>query len=162
MNASEFSTLLHKASTTDDPEVLADINEAIESGAIDFREYIGETLRKCDELEQTQAGIDYEIKRLQALKMERQVRADNLRKMVQWTLEQVGESEWTDDLHTIRIKRNPWKVVIDSEALVPRAFIREVVKMVETIDKVAIKEALQAGVPVEGCRLIQDMRMEIK
>ena len=158
----DFIGLLTKASLTDDPLVLADINEAIESGSIDFVKYIGDTLRLCDELNMTQVGIDAEIKRLEALKLQREVRANNLRKLVQWVLEQMGETQWSDDLHTVLIKRNPPKVVVDNEALVPRAFIKEKVTVVEALDKVAIKDALQHGIPVDGCRLIQDMRMEVK
>lgn len=162
MNSHEFSKLLVRASTTDDPELLAQIRMAIEDGEVDFQEHIGETLRIADELTMTITGIDAEIERLQALRLEREVRVKSLHGYVQWTLEQVGQSAWHDTLHTIRIKRNPPKVVVESESLVPAEYRKVEVKTVESIDKKAIKQAIESGVPVDGCKLIQEYRMEIK
>lgn len=162
MTGKEFTRLLTKAATTDDPELLAQVTLAIEEGEVDFREHITDTLRLADELNMTIVGIDSEIKRLEVLKLEREARVKRLRGYVQWTLEQVGESQWHDELHTVLIKRNPPKVVIESEALVPSEYRKVTIKEVESIDKKAIAEAIKNGVPVDGCKLIQEFRMEIK
>ena len=162
MNNVHFIGLLTKASMTDDPEVLAELREVIESREVDFVEYIGETLNLANDLRMTCNGIDSEIKRLESLKLEREVRAKNLHSLVQWTLEQLGQTEWFDDLHTVRIKRNPPKVQVDNEGLVPEEYRKVRIVESESIDKVAIMEALKNGVTVEGCRLVQEYRMEVK
>ena len=162
MTGREFTRLLTKAATTDNPEVLAELTEAIESGEVDFMKHMTETLRLADELNMTIVGIDSEIKRLQVLKLEREVRVKRLHGYIQWTLEQVGESQWHDELHTVLIKRNPPKVVVENESLVPTEHRVIKTKTEESIDKNAIAEAIKNGVPVDGCKLIQELRMEIK
>ena len=162
MNRVHFIGLLNQAANTDDPEVLARLAEAIQEHEVDFVEYIGDTLRFIDEHRMSIVGIDAEIRRLENLKAEREARANRLESHIQWALEQIGQSDWSDDLHTVRLKRNPPKVVIESEALIPRTYIKETYKVIESIDKAAIKEALNNGIPVEGCKLVQDWRMEIK
>ena len=162
MNHVHLTGLLARVALTDDPEVLAELHEAIESGEVNFVDYISDTLRHCDELNMTLAGIDSEIERLNALKLERVLRAKRLHGYVQYALEQIGQTQWLDTLHTVLLKRNPPKVVIESEAIIPREYIREVITTTEKVDKVAIKEALTNGIPVEGCKLVQEWRMEIK
>ena len=81
---------------------------------------------------------------------------------MQWTLEQLGQTEWFNELHTVRLKRNPPKVQVDNEGLVPSEYRKTRIVESESIDKVAIMEALKNGVTVEGCRLVQDIRMEVK
>jgi len=162
VNNIHFIGLLTKASMTDDPEVLAELREVIESREVDFVEYIGETLNLANDLRITCNGIDSEIKRLEALKLEREVRAKSLESLVQWTLEQLGQTEWFNELHTVRLKRNPPKVQVDNEGLVPSEYRKTRIVESESIDKVAIMEALKNGVTVEGCRLVQDIRMEVK
>ena len=157
-----FIGLLNKAAHTDDPEVLASLQSAVMDNEVDFVNYIGETLDLANELKMTLKGIEAEQKRLDNLHMERTQRIERLEKMVQWVLEQVGQTEWHNDLHTVRLKRNPPKVVIESEAMVPRAFIKETYEVKETIDKRAIKDALENGIPVEGCKLTQDWRLEVR
>ena len=162
MNNIHFIGLLTKASMTDDPEVLAELREVIESREVDFVEYIGETLNLANELRIANKGIEAEVHRLQSLQMEREVRIKSLESLVQWTLEQLGQTEWFNDLHTIRLKRNPPKVQVDNEGLVPEEYRKVRTVESESIDKVAIMEALKNGVTVEGCRLVQDIRMEVK
>ena len=162
MTRVHFTGLLAMASTTDDPEVLAELQTAIQDGEVNFTEYIGETLDAAHELKFTIPAIDAEIARLEALKLERETRAKSLERQVQWYLEQVGQSEWHDNLRTVRIKRNPPKVVIESEALLAPDYWKRTIKESLSVDKEKIKATLQQGIPVDGAKLVTEYRMEVK
>jgi seryl-tRNA synthetase len=60
----------------------------------------------------------------------------------------------------IKLKQNPIKVVVDNEELIGDEFKKT--KEVKTIDKTAIKNAIENGVIVLGAHLEQANRVEIK
>ena len=60
----------------------------------------------------------------------------------------------------IRIRRNPPRVGIASEAMIPVDFKTEIVTT--KIDKTAIREALKVGKPVPGASLEQTQRLEVR
>jgi hypothetical protein len=60
----------------------------------------------------------------------------------------------------LAIRKNPPKVVIDNESLVPDEFVRT--KIVTELAKNEIKYAIQAGRDVPGAHLEQTERLEIK
>jgi hypothetical protein len=64
----------------------------------------------------------------------------------------------TDQFH-VKIRNNPPKVSIVSEALLPDEFKEEVSTI--HLDKNAIKEAIKAGNPVAGAILTQDQRLHV-
>ncbi|MDU5647664.1 MAG: siphovirus Gp157 family protein [Haemophilus parainfluenzae] len=57
------------------------------------------------------------------------------------------------DLFTIKRRKNPARVIVSDEAAIPREFIRE--KVTTSVDKTAIKKALNAGQAVTGAFLEQ-------
>lgn len=59
---------------------------------------------------------------------------------------------------SIKIKRNPAKVVITNDRLLPPEYVR----IVKEAEKAKIKEALAAGETVEGAILEHSERLEIK
>ncbi len=61
---------------------------------------------------------------------------------------------------SITIQKNPHKVVITDENIIPSDFLET--KEVQSIDKAKVKEALKNGDEVPGCELIQEKRVSIK
>lgn len=62
----------------------------------------------------------------------------------------------------LRVKNNPAAVAIDDERMIPAEFMRQPVAPPAAPDKTAIKAALQKGIDVQGARLVQGQRIEIK
>ena len=60
----------------------------------------------------------------------------------------------------IRIRKNPHRVCIASESLIPEDFKEEV--MTIKVDKNGIRDALKAGKPVPGATLEQTQRLEVR
>ena len=60
----------------------------------------------------------------------------------------------------IRIRKNPHRVGIATESLIPSEFKAEIITT--KIDKTAIREALKAGKPVPGASLEQTQRLEVR
>lgn len=63
---------------------------------------------------------------------------------------------------SIKIKTNPPAVDVYDEKMLPAEFMRQAAPPPPAPDKTAIKAALQKGVDVQGARLVQGSRVEIK
>lgn len=70
-----------------------------------------------------------------------------------------GLSELPGQLVIYKFKLNPHKLVIDDESLIPDLYKREV-KSIE-IRKDAIKDELKMGSEIPGCRITQDVSLQL-
>jgi predicted nucleic acid-binding Zn-ribbon protein len=145
---------------TDDPEVVAMFEDAIEEAGENFREYIVQAMDIIANLKMSSEAIKLEIARLQSLLTERNTRAERLENAVKRHMEMVELKEIVTDLYTLKLRKNPPKVEILEEVVVPSEY--KVEKVSFTIDKKAIADALKNGVPVDGARLINTTRLEVK
>lgn len=158
--AYNLADLISQLEHTDDPEVVAMFEDAVEEAGESFREYVTTCLDLCADLSMSVEAIETEIERLQLLKAERKSRALRLQDAVKKYMEMVGTSEIVTDLYTVKVRRNPPKVEITDELIIHKEYKREVIEY--KLDKKAIAEALKAGVVVDGARLIQTNRLEVK
>lgn len=161
--AYNLADLLDQIMHTDDPEIEALLDDAIEEAQESFRDYVTQAISNSKQLEQTVEAIDLEIKRLQELKASRNSRADRLRNAVKRYCEMLGITEIVTDLYTIKWRRNPPSVIIEDEAILMAAYPEYVTqKVTQTINKKLVGETLKSGVAVEGARLHIGTRIEIK
>lgn len=63
---------------------------------------------------------------------------------------------------SISIKKNPASVEIYEAGLIPSEFMKQAPLPPPTIDKTAIKNAINSGKEVTGAKIVQGMRIEIK
>jgi hypothetical protein len=145
---------------TDDPEVVAMFEDAIEEAGENFREYIVQAMDIAANLKMSAEAIKLEQERLHNLRNERLTRAERLENAVKRYMEMVELKEVVTDLYTLKLRKNPPKVEILEEVVVPSEY--KVEKLSFTIDKKAIADALKNGVPVDGARLINTTRLEVK
>jgi len=75
-----------------------------------------------------------------------------------WQLEQWGVKRVEGQKFSFIVKKNPPSVEIEDEKLIPAEFI----EYNPTISKARIKDALTEGKEVQGAKLIQKTRLEIK
>lgn len=155
-----LAKLLDDMMHTDDPEVVAMFDDAVEEAQEDFKDYVVQAINNSRELESTVEAIDVEIKRLQELKALRVNRAQRLRDAVKRYCEMLGVTEIVTSLFTIKWRKNPPSVIIDDEAIIDAHYKTE--KVTITVNKKLIAETLKSGVPVDGAHLHIGTRIEIK
>lgn len=91
-----------------------------------------------------------------------QQRADSLSSYLLLHLQAVGIKKIEHTDFTIAVRENPPAVLVEDEALIPRAYYVNVPKPEDRLDKEAVKRDLKAGVDVPGARLFKGNRVDIK
>ena len=138
-------------------EGLEDTLESIEGPMTDKIESIIKLYRS--KLAEADA-IDLEVKRLQARMNKLNKDADWLFEYAESNMKLAGINEVKSPLFTIKLGKNPAKVVINEASLIPEQYIRH--SLTVTTDKNAIKDALKEGKEVPGCGLVNDIVLKIK
>lgn len=95
-------------------------------------------------------AIDGEIKRLQAMKKTEQNKQEALKDYLRTNMENMGVKKIECDLFTITLRKPVDVVSIDNPDDIPRDYY----KVVESIDKTLIKQALKDGHDVKGASLV--------
>lgn len=107
--------------------------------------------------------IDAEIARLQALKARRQKIAAGLREYLRAQMEVAGIERISCPLFDLKLKKNPPKVEVLDEAMIPSGFwvTPEPTPPEPRLDKKALAKALKDGAVLPGVRLVQATRLEV-
>jgi len=158
--AYKLADLMNQMMHTDDPEVVAMFEDAIEEAGENFREYIVQAMDIAANLKMSAEAIKLEQERLHNLRNERITRAERLENAVKRYMEMVDVKEVVTDLYTLKLRKNPPKVEIVDEIMISKEYV--VQKTTYSADKKAIADALKNGVPVDGARLINTTRLEVK
>ena len=103
--------------------------------------------------------IDAEIKRLQALKKQREKASEYLKERIKHAMDTFSIEEIKTPLVKINFRKSE-TVEVDDVNLLPLTY--KVVKITEQADKAAIKAALKDGVDVTGCRIETHRNLQIK
>jgi len=106
----------------------------------------------------TQALIRSEIERLKNLLVNEEKKEENLKRLVMIGMKVAGIPKMDFGTFGAKIAKNPPRLEID-----PNANLKPYTKieMVEKVDKMAIKADLKEGKSVDGCRLVQEERIDI-
>jgi hypothetical protein len=103
-------------------------------------------------------AIDQEIKRLQALKKQKEKAVDVLKSYLLQAVENFGS--FSSGFFTFSTRKSSSVEVFCDVNDLPKEF--KSVKVTETADKTAIKKALQSGINIEGCAIIEKHNLAIK
>ena len=103
--------------------------------------------------------IDAEIKRLQALKKQREKASEYLKERIKHAMDTFSIEEIKTPLVKINFRKSE-SVEVDDVNQLPAAF--KVVKVTEQADKAAIKAAIKDGIDVAGCRIETHRNLQIK
>ncbi|MCX7509559.1 siphovirus Gp157 family protein [Delftia tsuruhatensis] len=157
----EWLTLSRQLSEMDfDAQTIADTLEGSEQ-QMALEEKVQGYEMVARNIEAPVAAIDAEIERLQALKATYMNRSKSLRMRVLKTMQDLGVQKITCPLFEVSRRKNPSRVVLFEESLVPSRFWKKP-EVELTVDKKAVKDALDAGEDVQGARLEQSERLQIK
>jgi hypothetical protein len=74
-----------------------------------------------------------------------------------YVLNNMGGKEVITPFGVMKLRKNPPSVVVDDIAKIPTEFQKQKIEV--TVDKTAIKKAIQAGENVPGCRLEQTEKL---
>ena len=142
-----------------DPQTLADTMEAVE-GELEMK---AESYAKVmKNLEADVAGIKAEIDRLSERKKTIENNIKRMKEALQYSMETTGKTKFKTELFSFSVRNNAPKVVMDEEYLenVPERFLKY---SDPTINRTAIKEAIQNGEDLEGiAHLEQSTSLTIK
>lgn len=111
------------------------------------------------EIDATIDIIDAEIKRLQALKKQREKASEYLKERIKHAMDTFQIDEIKTPLVKINFRKSE-TVEVDDVNQLPSLY--KVVKVTEQADKAAIKAALKDGVEVVGCRIETHRNLQIK
>lgn len=117
------------------------------------------TLKYARRLELDEEAVDSEINRLKALKTQITNKRASIVRLIEYSMDRQELNEINcGSIRAVR-KLNPPKVVVDEGVTLSSQWSRT--KIVIEPDKTKIKEALKNGEQIDGCRLQQDVRIEI-
>lgn len=139
-----------------DIELLQDTLEAIEEPIKDKVENIGKLIRK---FESESLAIESEIKRLQDRNSRSKRNAERLKEYVSENLQRASIDKVEGSLFTYSFRKSTSVNVID-ESMIPKEYVNE--KVVSSVDKKAVGDALKKGVIVAGCELVTKQNLQFK
>ena len=142
-----------------DPRTLADTMEGIEGELEVKAENYAKVIRN---LEADVTGIKAEIDRLSERKKTIENNIKRMKEALQVSMETTGKTKFKTELFSFSVRNNAPKVVMDEEYIenVPERFLKY---SEPTINRTAIKEAIQNGENLEGlAHLEQSKSITIK
>ena len=87
-------------------------------------------------------------------------KVEHLQNYVLTNMKAIGKDKVECALFKVSVRNNPASVVVDESAVVPKEFV--VTKVTESVDKKALKTALEEGLVVEGVSLVRSNSLSIK
>lgn len=126
--------------------IKSEIENQLDSKSTDLIKYIRT-------LDLEMQSIEAEEKRLKELKNSKKKKIENLKSFIMSVMQTNDMKKITTSIGNITLRNNPESVLVENEDSIPKFFKK--IETKETIDKKAIKAAIQSGTEVEGCKLIR-------
>ena len=157
--AEQYRAFLEMLSDTDndlsiDDQVVTDTLEAIEG------EFEVKAVNTAAVIKTVQAEADAIAEAMKSMKARQKAlenRADSLKSYLLHNMQAMGLQKIKHPYFNISVNKSPESVFIQDESLIGDEFK----KVVVTIDKTLIKEALKAGDNVAGCALVRGEHLRI-
>lgn len=125
----------------------------------DIHTKIENTCKVIKEIEADSIGIDEEIKRLSALKKQKENAVKKLKEYVEFEMNGIGLTKVEGKLFKISFRTTKAVNITDQSKLEERFINR---KVTETANKTEIKKAIKNGEIIEGAELIENKSLQIK
>lgn len=122
--------------------------------AIDYKSKLTASIGYSRNLDLTSEAIKNEIDRLTAMKKAVDDRNNRFKEYVKNSMEALGTLKVETELGTLSVAKNPVSVEVYDESMIADEYKKE--KVTVTIDKTAIKNAINSGRDVQGARLIEN------
>ncbi len=157
--ADEYRQLLDLAASEEaDEESFGAALDAMQGEITTRAVSLAQVARNLESFEQQiEAAIEAMSKRANRSKQ----RAESIRTYIKEQMERAGISKLDSPFFALAIRKNPPRLIVAEDALIPRDYLRVIPERLEP-NKPEIAKALKAGVDVDGCRLEATTRLEIK
>lgn len=150
-----YLTLLSNQNEMDE-EVFIDTLSSIEESISLKAENIGKLIKSIEGETDT---VDKEIKRLQAIKKQKQNKVSSLKEYLLNEMKRLNAPRIKTDYMTISIRNNPQSVNVLDETRIDRAYF---VPTEPRLDKRALLEDMKAGLVVDGAELQRTESLQLK
>lgn len=138
-------------------ELTPELEEALLINSENFAVKVEGYATSIHQFEAFAEAADAEIKRLMALKKSAQGAAKRLKDNLAYGMEVMGYDKVDMGLHKLSF-RNSTAVNITDEVRIPNQYI----KVETSIDKMALKKDLQAGMVIEGAELVTNRNLQLR
>jgi hypothetical protein len=156
--AQNYNNLLDLLENPDIPQDV--INKSLEEVEEDFNVKAENICKLIKSVELEAKAIKEEERRLADRRKSLEHRVVNLKAYLNGTMTAIGAKKIKGNIFTLSIQKNPHKVVIKDEELIPGDYV--IVEKIIDIDKKGLLAALKAGEKIEGAELIQTESLRIK
>lgn len=138
---------------------IEDLQDTLDSIEADMNTKVDNTVGLIRSIEADTDAIDKEIKRLQALKKQKNNFIDRLKQHLQDALEVQQRDNYRTPTNYIYKRNNQPSVNITNEALIDKAYC---IPQPDKYDKKTMKEDILAGADVEGAELVSSTSLVVK
>lgn len=158
--ANEYRALAEKLMDGDyDDQTIADTLEGaageLEVKATNVAMFVRNLESSAEQIKQAEKAMADRRKAIEA-------KAESIKRYLKDNMQRSGITKIESPYFALTIKKNPPRVVIDDASAIPAKFMVTPPAPPPSPDKTAIKAALQAGEVVDGARIEQGERLEIK
>lgn len=138
---------------------IEDLQDTLDSIEADMNTKVDNTVGLIRSIEADTDAIDKEIKRLQALKKQKNNFIGRLKRHLQDALEVQQRDNYRTSTNYIYKRNNQPSLNITNEALIDKAYR---IPQPDKYDKKAMKEDILAGADVEGAELVSSTSLVVK
>ena len=142
-----------------DQQTIADTLEGL-SGALEVK--ASSVAMVIQNMEATAKAIEQARQKMDARRKAIENRAESLRDYLKAQMERTGITRIESPYFVLAIQKNPPRVVVDAESLIPREFMYSAPAPPPEPIKKMIADAIKAGAEVPGVHLEQGTRLAIK
>lgn len=155
-----YTNVLEVLETAADEEVTELLQQTLQSVNEDIKTKVDNMVRVIRNYEADVKALKDEEKRLADKRKSVENSKQRLENYLQSFTSETEGKKFKGNIFDVSIRKNPPKVIVDDESLIPVEFIT--VKEVKTVDKTALKNHIKLIGDVEGCRLVQEESLKIK
>lgn len=158
--SNEYQMLLDQSFDIETGEVNETALQCLDKVADDIKNKGIAIASYIQNIEAEEMAIDAAIDRMVARRNQLIKKSKSLVDYLQSNMERCGINEISCPYFVIKLKKCPYSVDVINEEEIPNEYKKS--KQVISLDKVKLKEEMQAGVVVPGAALKQNFRVEIK
>ena len=158
--SSEYQLLLDQSFDVETGEINETALSCLDKVADDIKNKGVAIASYIQNIEAEEKAIEDAIKRMEVRKNQLLKKTKSLIDYLQSNMERCGINEISCPYFIIKLKKCPLSVDVINEDQIPDEYRK--IKSVVSLDKIKIKEELQAGVVIPGASLKQNVRIEIK
>lgn len=152
----EYKRLYDMAEEMDlSPYDLKDTLDGMDEQLSEKADGYGKVIRQ---MESDSDAIDAEIKRLQGRKKTIKSNINRMKSFLKIAMDEAGKKEICGELFKFKIRKNPPKLEIPNESLVPKEFR---IPQPDKIDKRAIMNEIRASGPVDWAEIVREESLQM-